>query len=321
MDQTATLTPERLLRQLEWRVVRRLDGRLQGDYRSLFRGDGLDFTNLREYEPGDDLRHIEWNVTARMDTPYVREYVEDREITAWLLLDHSASMGFGPVNRQKDLVLAEVATTLGLVLARRGNRVGVVVFDQGIETVIPPASGRGQVLRIAHALLTRREAGPAAPTRPPGRPRLGRRRDRDQPTPRPPVTDLGALLHQSAGIIKRRSVVLVVSDFISEPGWEHALGRLARRHEVVALQVSDPRESELPDVGSIYVEDAETGEQIFVDTSDPAFRDRMRAAAAEQQARLEEVTRGAGVELHQVRTDEDLVRSLLRIASDRKRRR
>ena len=119
MDETATLTPERLLRQLEWRVVRRLDGQLQGDYRSLFRGSGLDFTNLREYEPGDDLRHIEWNVTARMDTPYVREYIEDREVTAWLLLDHSASMGFGPVDRQKDLVLAEVATTLALVLTRR----------------------------------------------------------------------------------------------------------------------------------------------------------------------------------------------------------
>ncbi len=322
MDQTATLTPERLLRQLEWRVVRRLDGRLQGDYRSLFRGDGLDFTNLREYEPGDDLRHIEWNVTARTDTPYVREYVEDREITAWLLLDHSASMGFGPVDRQKDLVLAEVATTLALVLTRRGNRVGVVVFDQGIETVIPPAGGRTQVLRVARTLLARREAAASAATRPAGRAaRFTRPRRRDQPAPRPPVTDLGAMLHQSAGLIRRRSVVLVVSDFISEPGWEGALGQLARRHDVVALQVSDPRESELPDVGSIYVEDAETGEQIFVDTSDPGFRERMRAGAEAEQARLVEATRSAGVELHQVRTDEDLVRSLLRIAAVRSRRR
>ena len=107
--QRATPLDERLLRQLEWRVVRRLDGMLQGDYRSLFRGAGIDFTDLREYEPGDDLRHIEWNVTARLDTPYVREYVEDREVTAWLLLDHSASMDFGPIGRQKDLVLAETA--------------------------------------------------------------------------------------------------------------------------------------------------------------------------------------------------------------------
>jgi uncharacterized protein (DUF58 family) len=323
VDPTATLTPERLLRQLEWRVVRRLDGRLQGDYRSLFRGDGLDFTNLREYEPGDDLRHIEWNVTARTDTPYVREYVEDREVTAWLLLDHSASMGFGPVDRQKDLVLAEVATTLALVLARRGNRVGVIVFDQDIETVIPPKSGRGQVLRIADTLLDRRARGSAgaAASTPPARRGFGRRRaGRAVETP-PPVTDLGRLLHRAAGILTRRSVVVVVSDFISEPGWERPLARLAQRHEVVALQVSDPRESELPDVGSIYVEDAETGEQIFVDTSDPAFRARLKAAADDQQARLEEATRGAGVELHQVRTDEDLVRSLLRISSVRRRRR
>ena len=319
MDQAATLTPERLLRQLEWRVVRRLDGRLQGDYRSLFRGSGLDFTNLREYEPGDDLRHIEWNVTARMDTPYVREYVEDREVTAWLLLDHSASMGFGPVDRQKDLVLAEVATTLALVLTRRGNRVGMVVFDRDIERVLPARSGRDQVLQIADLLLDRRSTG-AAPGPPAGSSR-GRRRARGSHEPERRVTDLGAMLRRSAAMIRRRSLVVVVSDFISEPGWEQALGRLARRHEVVALQVSDPREDELPDVGSIYVEDTETGEQIFVDTSDRGFRARLKQAADERQAAIDEATRSAGVDLHQIRTDEDLVRSLLRISALRRSRR
>ena len=320
MDQAASLTPERLLRQLEWRVVRRLDGQLQGDYRSLFRGSGLDFTNLREYEPGDDLRHIEWNVTARMDTPYVREYIEDREVTAWLLLDHSASMGFGPVDRQKDLVLAELATTLALVLTRRGNRVGMVVFDQDVERVLPARSGRNQVLQIADVLLDRRNARAAA-TEAASTTKPGRRRSRGDSGPERHVTDLGAMLNRSAGMIRRRALVVVVSDFISEPGWEKALSRLARRHEVVALQVSDPREDELPDVGSIYVEDAETGEQIFVDTSDPGFRSRLKAAADERQALLEETTRSAGVDLHQVRTDEDLVRSLLRISELRRRRR
>jgi uncharacterized protein (DUF58 family) len=317
VDQAATLTPERLLRQLEWRVVRRLDGRLQGDYRTVFRGEGLDFTNLREYEPGDDLRHIEWNVTARMDTPYVREYVEDREVTAWLLLDHSASMGFGPVDRQKDLVLAEVATTLALVLTRRGNRVGMVVFDQDVERVLPARGGRNQVLQIADILLDRRTAR-AAPTATATR---RRRRGREPQGPERHVTDLGRMLHRSAGMIRRRSLVVVVSDFISEPGWEQALSRLARRHEVVALQISDPREDELPDVGSIYVEDAETGEQIFVDTSDEGFRGRLRAAADQRQAALLESTRSAGVDLHQIRTDEDLVRSLLRISALRRSRR
>jgi uncharacterized protein (DUF58 family) len=319
VDETATLTPERLLRQLEWRVVRRLDGRLQGDYRSLFRGSGLDFTNLREYEPGDDLRHIEWNVTARMDTPYVREYIEDREVTAWLLLDHSASMGFGPVDRQKDLVLAEVATTLALVLTRRGNRVGMVVFDRDVERILPARSGRNQVLQIADVLLDRRNAGAASADAAPA-PRT-RRRGRPENGPERHTTDLGAMLNRSAAMVRRRSLVVVISDFISEPGWEPALSRLARRHEVVALQVSDPREDELPDVGSIYVEDAETGEQIFVDTSDPGFRSRLRAAADERQQLLEAATRSAGVDLHQIRTDEDLVRSLVRISSLRRSRR
>ena len=298
MDQTATLTPERLLRRLEWRIVRRLDGRLQGDYRTLFRGTGVDFTDLREYEPGDDLRHIDWNVTARMDTPYVRQYVEDREVTAWLLLDRSASMGFGPVDRQKGLVLAEVATTLALVLAKGGNRVAAVLFGSEVERTIPPASGRNQVLRIARELV---DPTPAAA---PGT-----------------TTDLAVLLRAAYGMVRPRSLVVIVSDFISVPGWDLSLARLARRHEVVAIQVADPREFEIPSVGMVYVEDTETGEQIFVDTDDPVFQRRLREAADARQAELVEATGKAGVDLHQILTDEDLVRSLMRISALRKRRR
>jgi uncharacterized protein (DUF58 family) len=316
MGTTPPLSAERLLRRLEWRVVRRLDGRLQGDYRTLFRGSGLDFTDLREYVPGDDLRHIEWNVTARLDEPYVREFDEDRELTAWLLLDHSASMGFGPVDRQKDLVLAEVATTLAHVLTRGGSRVGAIIMDTGVDAVIPPASGRNQVLRIAKTLLDRREARAAALEPVPGR----RRRTR-VPAPSGAVTDLGALLAAAYGIARRRSLVLVVSDFITTDGWEAPLSRLARRHEVVAIQVIDPRESELPDAGGVYVEDAETGEQIFVDTSDVGFRARLAAAAAARQADLEARARKVGVDLCPLRTDDDLVRSLMRISQLRRRRR
>ena len=297
MDAAATLTPESLLRRLQWRVVRRLDGRLQGDYRTLFRGSGLDFTDLREYEAGDDLRHIDWNVTARMDTPYVREYVEDREVTAWLLLDRSASMSFGPVDRQKSLVTAEVATTLAYLLARGGNRIGALLLDDGVRT-IPPGSGRNQVLRISRALLE--------PPREPA----------DRTT-----TDLGVLLHVGLGVARRRSLVVVVSDFISQPGWERPLSLLTRRHDVVALQVADPRESDLPSVGMVYVEDAETGEQIFVDTSDPVFRERLAAAAGERQEELVATARRAGTDLHRVATDDDLVRSLARISELRRRRR
>lgn len=315
MDATTTLSAERLLRRLEWRVVRRLDGRLQGDYRSLFRGSGLDFTDLREYEPGDDLRHIEWNVTARLDTPYVREYVEERELTAWLLLDHSASMGFGPVDRQKDLVLAEVATALAHILTRGGSRVGAVILGEAVEKVVPPASGRNQVLRIAKTLLDRRADQLPGPSK---RRAWGRRRSTEA-TGR--VTDLSVMLSALGGMARRRSLVIVISDFISEPGWEVPLGRLARRHEVVALQITDPREFELPDAGLVYVEDAETGEQIFVDTSDPQFRTRLRAAADQRQAELARLTRHAGVDLYTLSTDEDLVRSLVRVTELRRRRR
>src|SRR6478609_7067055 len=217
MGATTTLSAESLLRRLEWRVVRRLDGRLQGDYRTLFRGAGLDFTDLREYVPGDDLRHIEWNVTARLDEPYVREFVEDRELTAWLLLDHSASMGFGPVDRQKDLVLAEVATTLAHVLTRGGSRVGAIVMDTGVDLVIPPASGRNQVLRIAKTLLDRREARTPLPDRREARNReggasslrrgvrrvLGRSEQAGVPAPSGTVTDLGVLLAAANGSARR----------------------------------------------------------------------------------------------------------------------
>jgi uncharacterized protein (DUF58 family) len=291
------LTPESLLRRLQWRVVRPLDGRMQGDYRTLFRGSGLDFTDLREYTAGDDLRHIDWNVTARMDTPYVREYVEDREVTAWLLLDRSPSMGFGPVDRQKSLVLAEIATTIAHLLSRGGNRVGAVLMDDDLR-MVPPGAGRNQVLRIAGALLE---------------------------PPREPAehstTDLARLLRAAFGLARRRCLLVIVSDFITQPGWERPLALLARRHDVVAIQVVDPRESELPSVGMVYVEDAETGEQIFVDTDDPVFRARLAAAAAERAEELSAATRRAGTDLHRVATDDDLVRALARMSELRCRRR
>jgi uncharacterized protein (DUF58 family) len=320
------LRPERLLRQLEWRVIRRLDGLLQGSYRSLFRGSGLDFTDLREYVPGDDPRHIEWNVTARLDEPWVREYVEDRDLTAWLVLDHSASMAFGPVDRQKHLVLAEVATTLAHVLTRGGNRVGAVLLDHGVETVIPPASGRSQVLRVAGALLAKRDAAAAEAAAPQGsswrKRRRARRRDPGRGATHPyAVTDLGPALDHVGRLARRRSLVVVVSDFIAQPGWEASLGRLTQRHDVVALQVTDPREVELPDAGSIWVEDVETGEQIFVDTSDPAFRARLRSAAEAREGEVVQLAARAGVDLHRVGTDEDLVLALVRVSTLRRRRR
>ena len=294
MDAAPALTPDRVLRRLEWRVIRRLDGRLQGDYRTLVRGQGTDFRDLREYEAGDDVRHVDWNVTARMDALYVREFTEDRELTAWLLLDRSPSMGFGPVDRTKEALLRDFTTTIARVLIRNGNRVGALVYDNEVSRTIPPRQGRDQVLLLLHDLLRPVDANGQ-------------------------VTDLRRLLQRAARVIKRRSLIVLVSDFITEPGWESALARLNERHEVVAVRLFDPREYDLPDAGLIAVQDAESGEQLLVDSSDPEFRRRLRRAGEERAIAVRDAARGAGVDLHVISTDDDLVDAFVRIVEARKR--
>src|SRR5581483_1806443 len=296
MDAAPTLTPDRVLRRLEWRVIRRLDGRLQGDYRTLLRGQGTDFRDLREYEPGDDVRHVDWNVTARMDALYVREYTEDRELTAWLLLDRSPSMGFGPVDRTKEALLCDFTTTIARLLIRNGNRVGAIVYDNQVLRMVPPRQGRNQVLLLIRDLLQ--------PVSASGN-----------------VTDLRRLIERASRVIERRSLVVLVSDFISEPGWEKPLARLNQRHEVVAVRLFDPREYELPDAGLISVQDAETGEQLLVDSSDPEFRRRLRRAGEERAIAIRDATRRAGVDLHVISTDDDLVDAFVKIVESRKRQR
>ena len=290
---------ERVLERLDWQVVRRLDGILQGDYRSLFRGNGVDLVDLREYEPGDDVRSIDWNVTARMNTPYVREYVEDREITAWFLLDLSPSVDFGSVDteRLKRTVLTDFVATLARLLTRRGNRVGAIFYGGAVERTIPARGGRDQVLRLIDDLLRQ--------------PRL----------PNAPFTDLKPLLTAGQRVIKRRSLIFLVSDFISVPGWERPLNLLNRRHEVVAVRLLDPREVELPDVGPVIMEDAETGEQLFVDTHDASFRRRFEAAASRREAEVNGAFKRSRVEALSLSTEDDLVRAIVRMATIRRRRR
>jgi uncharacterized protein (DUF58 family) len=292
----ALTTPELILQRLDWRVLRRLDGLLQGDYRTMFYGAGVDFANLREYDPGDDVRRIDWNVTARMATPFVRQYVADREVTAWLLLDRSHSMQFGAFDRPKDLVLTEFVATLARLFTRGGNRVGAILFNNQIERIVEPRSGRNQVLRIARHLL-------------------------DPPAATGTATDLSILLRTGMNSIRRRSLVFVVSDFISEPGWHRPLGLLAQRHEVVAIRLWDPREIELPDAGVIVLEDAETGEHLHVDTSDPVFRRRFHDAARAREEQLAAETKRAGVDLHSVSTNDDVVRALVQMVERRRLRR
>jgi uncharacterized protein (DUF58 family) len=288
--------PEAILRRLDWTVLRRLDGVLHGDYRTLFRGFGLDLADLREYQYHDDVRHIDWNVTARLNTPYVREYNEEREVAAWFLLDLSPSVDFGAQHVKKRAVSAEFVTVLARLLTRHGNRVGAVIYGDSVDTVIPARSSRRHVLHILHRMLTRPE--------------------RTQST----ATNLTEFLEAAVRAIPRRSLIFVVSDFISEPGWAKSLAQLARRHEIVAVRLFDELEMELPDLGLITMQDAETGEQIFVDTHDKGFRQRFAAIARRREAELRASFVRAGVDALELSTGDDLVDAILRFADLRKRR-
>jgi len=296
MSRLPARSPEAVLRRLEWTVLRRLDGLLQGDYRTLFRGFGLDLADLREYQYGDDVRHIDWNVTARLQTPHVREYHEDREVTAWFLLDLSPSVDFGSGEVRKRTVSADFVAVLARILTRHGNKVGALYYGEDVDAIIPARSGRRHVLQILHTMLARPAAKRNAPT------------------------DLSALLVAGAHMMRRRSLVFVVSDFFSVPGWERPLGQLAQRHEVVAVRLHDPLEASLPDLGMLVVQDAETGEQIFVDTHDSAFRKRFTAAAERREAQLRAAFRDAGIDALELSTDDDLVDAVRRFADMRKRR-
>jgi len=291
---------ERILRRLEWTVIRRLDGLLQGDYRTLFRGFGIDLADLREYQAHDDVRYIDWNVTARLQVPHVREFQEDREVAAWFLLDLSGSVDFGSGDVAKRTLSAEFVTVLARLLTRYGNRVGAVLYSNGTDAVIPAKSGRRHVLHLLDSMLS---PAPAPTTARPGK-----------------QTDLSELFKKAQQVVKRRSVIFVVSDFISAPGWERGLALLARQHEVVAVRLYDPLEQALPELGMILMQDAETGEQLFVDTDDGGFRRRFAKLAAEREEKLRAALAEAGVDCLELATDEGVAEALLRFTRLRKRR-
>jgi uncharacterized protein (DUF58 family) len=287
---------EKLLKKLEWTVIRRLDGLLHGDYRTLIRGFGLDLADLREYQYHDDVRHIDWNVTARLQTPYVREYNEDRDINAWFLLDLSPSVDFGSGEVRKRSVAADFVAVLARLLTRHGNRVGALLYGERVDTMIPARSGRRHVLHLMSKMASRPQLARSAGTR------------------------LEDLLHSGFSVIKRRSLIFVVSDFISAPGWAKPLALLARRHEVIAVRLYDPLEMELPDIGLFVMQDAETGEQLFIDTHDKGFRKRFAELASKRELELRGAFRDAGVDALELATDDDLADAILRFADLRKRR-
>ena len=288
-------SPHALLQKLEWTVLRRLDGALQGDFRTLFRGHGVDLADLREYQHHDDPRHIDWNVTARLTVPHVRQFTEERDLTAWFLLDLSPSVDFGSQRRKREVSETFVAVLASLVV-RHGNRAGAVLYGNQIETVLPPRSGRNHVLHLMQRMRAR-------PT-----------------TPAAGATRLADLIERARPNIKRRSAIFVVSDFISEAGWEAPLARLAQRHDVVAVRLYDPFEMTLPELGLVLMQDAETGEQIFVDTGARGFRERFEAAAARREAELRESLARAGIDTLELPTDGDLSDSILAFVDARRQR-
>lgn len=300
-DTASAADADALLQRLEWTVVRRLDGLLQGDYRTLLRGFGLDVADLREYRPGDDVRHIDWNATARLPSPHVREFQEDREVAAWFLLDLSGSVDFGSGAVRKRAMLDDFTAVMARLLVRHGNRIGAVLYGGAGQapSVVPVRAGRRHLLH----LLSRMRATRAAAVQ----------------RGRTAGTRLADLLAQAQAAATRRGVVFVVSDFISEPGWEAALGRLARRHEVVAVRLVDPLELSLPDLGLVVLQDAESGEQLFVDTHDAGFRKRFEAAAEARENGLRQAFARAGVDCLVLPTDARLDLALLQFARARRR--
>lgn len=287
------------LRELEWVVLRRLDGLLQGDYRTLLRGVGMDLADLRGYQYHDDVRHIDWNVTARLQQPHVRVFTEDREMSAWFLLDLSASMDVGAGERCKRQVAADFAAVLARLLTRHGNRVGALLYGTGLEAVIPARASRLHALHLLHRLHSRPPASAADSSGP---------------------TRLHELLEAAGRLLRQRCTVFVLSDFISAPGWEKPLGQLAQRHDVVAVRLLDPLERELPDLGLIPLRDAETGEQLLVDTHDAGFRRRFASLAARREAELRQALGRAGVDALELSTGGDLAEAIVRFAELRQRR-
>lgn len=285
-----------VLRRLEMTVTRRLDGLLQGDYRGLVPGHGSEPGETRRYHEGDDVRRIDWNVTARTQVPHVRETIADRELETWAFVDVSASIGYGTaICEKRDLAMAAVAA-VGHLTARTGNRIGAITLDRGRAVVTPARGGRANLQG-----LLRRMAGSLAEEHP------GR-------------GDLATGLRYLGNTMRRRGLAVVVSDLLDDTDWERGLRQLATRHEVLVVELVDPRELELPDVGLIDLIDPETGAMLEVATGDPAMRRRFSEAAAAQRDEIARAVRRAGADHLVLRTDRDWLVDLVRFVTWRRER-
>jgi uncharacterized protein (DUF58 family) len=278
--------PEAALRALDVDIGRRLEGLLAGDYRAAHHGDGTELAQVRPYEPGDDVRRIDWNVTARTGVPHVRVHLAERVLVTWIVLDTSPSMQFGTADRRKADVAEGVAIAIGHLATRRGNRLGLVTFGDSNPRSLPPRQGRLGLVGLLAALRTESEQG-----------RTG-------------ATSLGEALVRTGALARQRALIVVVSDFRGPIDWRRPLLELAGRHDVVAVEIRDPREQELPNAGELWLVDPETGRQLRVDTRDRKLRARFAAAAAEERSGLARVLAAAGVRHVVLGTSGEWLRSL-----------
>jgi len=278
--------PDPLLRALELSIARRMEGLLAGDYRSTLLGEGTELAQVRPYVPGDDVRRIDWNVTARTDVTHVRVQLAERVLVTWLVLDTSASMTFGTADRRKADVAEGVAIAVGHVATRRGNRLGFVTFGDAEPRTLPPRQGRMGLIGVLSALREERSDGSAG------------------------ATSLGEALRRTGALARQRSVAIVVSDFRGPLDWRRPLLELAGRHDVVALEIRDPREQELPNAGVLWLVDPETGRQVRADTRSARLRARFAAAAVAERAEVAQTLAAAGARHVVLSTSGDWLRSL-----------
>jgi len=267
---------------------------LAGEYESVFKGRGMEFDEVREYQPGDDVRTIDWNVTARTGKPFVKRFREERELTVMFLVDLSASGSFGSVRQLKNEMAAEVCALLAFAATKNNDKVGLIVFTDHVEMFIPPKKGSRHVLRVIREILSFQ----------PGR----------------AGTDIAQALDYVGRVQAKRAVVFLISDFQAE-GFERALRVLGRRHDMIAVTIGDPRELSLPDVGLLELEDAETGEVVLIDTGDPEVRRQYERLGRETASKLAGIFRSMGVDQIEIRTGRDYVRDLIKFFKKRERRR
>jgi len=288
--------PQEVLKQIRRIHIRTrhiVNDQLVGQYESVFKGQGMEFKEVREYQPGDEIRSIDWNVTARTGDPFVKVFAEERELTVMLVVDVSGSGMFGTRGRIKNELAAELCAVLAFSAIKNNDRVGLIMFTDGVEKYVPPKKGRPHVLRVIREVLYYQ--------------------------PHRPGTDIAAALEYRERVTTRRCVVFLVSDFLTT-GYETPLRIANKRHDVIAVTIRDPREETLPDVGLIELSDAETGESMLVDSSDERVRKRYAAEAARRRKALQQLFRSMNLDMIDVRTDQPYVEPLIRFFRTRERR-